>query len=103
MPTDNDAGVYPEAVATPRGTNMRDWFEAQLATGFPALAGSTVQGTLALRQELLNELLAKWLAETQRPEGVTPRLDLRPGLRFLRSAAVRVEPGTVLVDFKIAV
>jgi hypothetical protein len=103
MPTDNDAGVYPGAVTTPKGTNMRAWFEAQLATGFPALSGSTVEGTLALSQELLNELLAKWLAETQRPEGVMPRLDLRPSLRFLRSAAVRAEPGTVLVDFKIAV
>ena len=34
---------------------MREWTEAQLAAGLPAFAGSTISGTLAVKQELLNE------------------------------------------------
>lgn len=83
------------------GTSMREWFEAQMAAGFPALAGSTIAGTLALKQELLNELLTKWLA-AQKVDATAPRPDLSQSLRALQSATIRAEPGTLLVDFKIA-
>ena len=46
---------------------MREWIEAQLAAGLPAFAGSAMSGTVAVKQEALNELIAKWLANKPRP------------------------------------
>ena len=81
---------------------MRDWIEAQLAAGLPAFAGSHMSGTLALKQELLNELLGRWLTESA--PGTPPRLpDLAPVKRVVKGAAVRAEAGRLLIDFTIAV
>lgn len=81
---------------------MRDWFEAQLANGLPALAGSEVTGTLALKQELLNELLTAWLSSSNSsPAGASP--DLAQLRRFIKTAQVRAESGTVLVDFRVEI
>ena len=86
------------------GGHMREWIDAQMAEGFPALSGSVISGTLAVKQEALNELLAKWLAATaQRPDDDAVRPEWSRHVRFIKSAAVRAEPGTVLVDFTIAV
>lgn len=83
---------------------MRDWLEAQLAAGLPGLKGSMVSGTLAVKQELVNEFLARWLAEAgHRSEATAPAADLSRAAGFVKEAAVRAEPGTLLVDFKIAV
>jgi hypothetical protein len=83
---------------------MRDWFQTQLAAGFPAFAGSSVSGTLAVKQEMLNELLAAWLAESAlHADGTKGPLDLGRSVTVIKSATVRAEPGTVLVDFKIVV
>ena len=82
---------------------MREWFEAQLAAGLPALAGSQVTGTLAVKQELVNEFIAKWLASPSAP--ADPQRATAVDLHRLRSAvknvAVRGEPGRILVDFEV--
>ena len=66
---------------------MREWFEAQLAAGLPAFAGTVVSGTLAVKQEALNELLANWLAASAAPPGTrTAPVDLG------RSAGVIIIP-----------
>jgi hypothetical protein len=80
---------------------MREWFEAQLAAGFPAFAGSRVSGTLSVKQELLNELIAKWLAGADAVD--SSRLELNAAKRAIKSANVRAEAGTVLVDFEIRI
>jgi hypothetical protein len=80
---------------------MRHWIETQIAEGLPAFAGSTISGTVAVKQELLNELLAQWLAATSQQRGAP--LDYSRTLSAIKSATVRAEPGTVLVDFTIAV
>lgn len=83
---------------------MREWFEAQLKAGLPAFAGSAVSGTLSVRQELLNELLTRWLADSQKGgQASSPPVDLAQLTPLIKSAAVRAEPGRVLVDFSIAV
>jgi hypothetical protein len=81
---------------------MREWLEAQLAAGLPAFSGSAMSGTLAVKQELLNELLAKWL-QTQTLANSAQPFDTARLKTFVTSAAVRVEPGTVLVDFQVSI
>jgi hypothetical protein len=81
---------------------MREWFDAQLAAGLPAFAGTTMSGTVAVKQELLNELLAGWLNNGNPGRPAVP-VDLDRLKTFVKRAAVRAEAGTVLVDFTVAV
>lgn len=83
---------------------MDEWLQAQLTAGFPAFRGSAISGTVAMDQELLNELLARWLA-AQSAGGNTGSagLDVNRLLPFLKHAAIRVELGTLRVDFQISV
>jgi hypothetical protein len=83
---------------------MHEWVQAQLAAGLPAFRGSAISGTVALNQELLNELLAQWLAaKAQGANGSAGGFDLSHLLPFLEQARVSAEAGTVLVDFQISV
>jgi hypothetical protein len=83
---------------------MDEWIRAQLASGLPAFRGSAFTGTLAVNQELLNEMLAKWLAQQAR-DAATPAAapDVSQLLPFLKQAAVRAETGKLLVDFQISI
>ena len=82
---------------------MREWFESQLASGLPALAGTTMSGTLALRDELLNELLDKFLAQAR--AGTPPKapVDFGRSVDVIKAARIRAETGRVLIDFEINV
>lgn len=82
---------------------MREWLETELAAGLPAFQGTTVSGTVAVKQELLTELLTKWLGNVQPATAQTAALDVERAKGFVKSAVVRAEPGTVLVDFTIAI
>lgn len=84
---------------------MDEWLQRQLAAGLPAFRGSTMSGTLALNQDLLNELLASWLAaQTGAASSASAgAFDVSRLLPMLKQASIRVEPGTVLVDFQISV
>jgi hypothetical protein len=83
---------------------MDEWIQAQLKAGLPALRGSVIAGTVALNQELLNELVAKWLAASGERAGVpSGASDLGHLLPFLKQASIRAETGTVLVDFHISI
>jgi hypothetical protein len=79
---------------------MREWLERQLAAGLPAFAGSQMSGTLVVRQEAINELIAAWLTGGS-PAAGGPALDVTMVRSAIKSAAVRGEPGRILVDFEI--
>jgi len=81
---------------------MDEWLRAQLEAGLPVLEGSTASGTLAVREELANELLARWLAGAGQP----PPREGFPAARllaFLKAVSVRAEQGTILIDFQIRI
>jgi hypothetical protein len=79
---------------------MRDWIAAQLAAGLPAFAGSKLSGTLAVKQEVVNELIANWLAGDSAPSEAG-RVDLRMLRAAIKSAALRAENGKLLIDVDI--
>jgi hypothetical protein len=58
-----------------------------------------VSGTLVVRQDLLNELIAKWLQNQALANA--PPVDANRLKTFVKSATVRAEPGTVLLDFDV--
>ena len=83
---------------------MDEWVQAQLAAGLPALRGSALSGTLAVKQELINELLAQWLTARARSAGRSSAVpDINQLLPFVKQAAVRAEAGAVHVDFQISI
>ena len=79
---------------------MRDWIATQLAAGLPAFAGSRLSGTLAVQQDAVNELIAKWLAGDG-AASEAPRVDLRIVRAAIKSATVRAENGKLLIDVDI--
>jgi hypothetical protein len=82
---------------------MHEWIEAQLAAGLPAFAGSTVSGTMAVKQELVNELIAKWLANDTPLGGGPARFDFSKARSAVKHARIRGEAGTILLDFDIRI
>jgi hypothetical protein len=82
---------------------MREWFEAQVAAGLPAFAGSTISGTVAVKQEVLNELIAKWLADATPGDAGPPRVDMAKARAAVKHARIRGEAGTILLDFDIRI
>jgi hypothetical protein len=94
--------TLPAESPTSVGPNLRDWLEAQLAAGLPAFTGSAVAGTLAMKTDLLNELIGQWLTAPSNAAGAPPiNVDqLKP---LVKAVTLRAESGAVLVDFRIAV
>jgi hypothetical protein len=82
---------------------MQDWLKTQLANGLPAFAGSSLTGTLSVRQELATELLTELLRDTGTAPRATGSADLSLVAKLVKTIAVRAEDGTVMIDFKISV
>jgi hypothetical protein len=82
---------------------MQDWLKTQLADGLPAFAGSSLSGTLSVRQELATVLLNDLLREP----GAGPRAntgnDFAGLVKFVKEVGVRADAGAVMIDFKISV
>ena len=82
---------------------MREWIEAQLAAGLPAFAGSTITGTIAVKQEVLNELIARWLASDSSITAGSAPFDLKMVRAAVKDARIRGEAGRILVDFDVRI
>jgi hypothetical protein len=80
---------------------MGEWWQAQLAQGFPDLKGTVISGSIPVREALINELIARWLAAPGAAAGESPALDPRQLARFVRSLTVHAEPGVVTVRFEV--
>ncbi|MFN2447646.1 MAG: hypothetical protein ABR606_18930 [Vicinamibacterales bacterium] len=85
---------------------MPTWLQTQLASGFAAFSGSTISATVPIKQELINELLAEYLAEEATTAPADPRWAEVPFAQLktlVRRAAVRAEAGVVTLDLEIRV
>jgi hypothetical protein len=81
---------------------MREWIDAQIAAGLPALAGSRIAGTLAVSPELVNEVLAAWLGRpASAASATTPPWNLDALRAAVKSMSVRAESGRILIDFDV--
>jgi hypothetical protein len=85
---------------------MQTWFQDQLARGFPAFAGAIVRGTIPIRQELLNDILAEFLRtdrDVAPPRTVDPGRAAETLKKLVKSAVVRAEQGVVVIEFELRV
>lgn len=88
---------------------LQAWLRNQVAAGLPALAGTTIAGTVPMQVTLLNELIAQAIADAAdgqrdaaaRPPGTAP--DLATMARMVRHIRVDAAPGVVTLDFEVGV
>jgi hypothetical protein len=97
---------------------MANLIDKYLANGLRDFAGLEVRGSVPVKQEVLNELLADLLQQGQAggeeapatPEppaapgaGHAPALNPRDLLRHVKGAQVRAEDGRLVLDFEVRI
>ena len=82
---------------------MQEWLKAQMADGFKAFDGASLTGAIPVKESLINEMIASFLAHAGDPPAERPAIDPRLIARFIRTATVHAEPGVVTlhVDLRI--
>ncbi len=82
---------------------MQEWLKAQMANGFTAFDGASLTGSIPVKESLINEMIASFLAHAGDPPAARPAFDPRLIAPFIRTATVRAEPGVVTlhVDLRI--
>ena len=65
---------------------MDEWLKEQFARGFVDFEGTTVSGAIPVKTELINQLIARYLAEPK--PAASGRQGVNPAqlVRFVRSA-----------------
>jgi hypothetical protein len=85
---------------------MQAWLQAQIDNGLPALAGTSITGTVPIKDELINELIAEVLDSGMLSGARVPDPDAMPLdrlVKYVRRATVHAGPGVVTVEFEIRV
>ena len=82
---------------------MQEWLKEQMANGFKAFDGASLTGSIPVKESLINELIASFLAHAGDPPSARPVFDPRLIAPFVKAATVRAEPGVVTlhVDLRI--
>ena len=82
---------------------MQEWLKEQLARGFADFKGTTLTGAVPIKEELINKLIAQYLAQAGREAKPGTGPDTAQLLRFVRSATVHAEPGVVTLRFEAGI
>ena len=82
---------------------MQEWLKAQMANGFEAFRGASIAGSVPVKEELLNELIAGLLAQADKGVATEAGFDPRPFARFIRKATVHAEAGVVTLHVDIRI
>ena len=80
---------------------MNEWIRAQMEKGFTDLKGLQLTATIPLRDQIVNDAVARFLVNPPAPPPAG--FDLRNLLAFVRRAQVRSTEGMVVVDLEIRV
>lgn len=77
------------------------------ANGFADFRGLKISGTVPVKQELINEVIAESLKLAIAPaidkESTVPPVDPKVFLSLVKKAEVRADAGLVTVDFELGV
>ena len=92
---------------------MANFLDKYLANGLRDFAGLQVRGSVPVKQEILNEILAEVLKQGQSdaaateatPAAAAPPANLDPKalLRHVKNAQVRAEDGRLDLDFEVRI
>jgi hypothetical protein len=83
---------------------MQEWLTAQMASGFSAFQGAALTGTIPVKEELINELIAGFLAQAGEQDATAPpAIDVRALASFIRQVTIHAEPGVVTLHFDVRI
>ena len=82
---------------------MDEWLKDQFARGFVDFEGTTVSGAIPIKTDLINLLIARYLAQPGPVALAGPSLDAAQLVRFVRAATVEAGPGVVTLRFDIGI
>jgi hypothetical protein len=82
--------------------HVQEWLNAQIANGFAAFEGASITGSIPVKESLINEMIASFLAHAGEPASA-PAFDPRLVTPFIRAATVRAEPGVVTLHLDLRV
>jgi hypothetical protein len=89
---------------------MQRLIQKYLAAGLADFAGLTISGTIPVKQELINELIAEVLSEAAGPSSGSARpatpgqgdpIDTRVLLQTIKKLEISAGPGTVTIEFQL--
>src|SRR5829696_4406588 len=76
---------------------MNEWLREQIANGFSSFKGAALSGSIPVKEELINELIAHYLATADETRA-TPAFDARELLRFIAKATIHADTGVVTLQ-----
>ncbi len=88
---------------------MQDWWQGQVANGFAAFTGAVLTASIPVKEALLNELIAGYLAQASAPaapaaaSGTAPAIEPRQVVPLVRKITVQAGPGVVTLHVELAV
>jgi hypothetical protein len=82
---------------------MPEWLTAQIAAGFPALKGAALSGSIPIKEELINDLIADFLARPPAAPGPPGGFDPRVLLPLVKRATVHADQGVVTLNVEVQV
>jgi len=82
---------------------MQEWLKAQMANGFEAFDGASLTGSIPVKESLINEMIASYLAHASDPPAGRPAFDPRLIAPFIKAATVRAEPGVVTLHVELRI
>jgi hypothetical protein len=84
---------------------MSNPLQKHLQNGFADFDGLRISGTIPLREDLVNQLIADVLQSGLPTPSATPeaKIDPNPLLQRVKSARVRFEAGRAVLDFEVGV
>lgn len=86
---------------------MKSILEKLVANGFADFPGLKINGTLPVRQDLLNEIIAEQVQSWGAPKVIDKQeggiIDVAQLLKRIKQLKVRAEGGIVTLDFEVEV
>ena len=82
---------------------MQDWLKAQMASGFAAFDGASITGSIPVKESLINEMIASYLAHAGDVPTAPPAFDPRLLLPLVKTATVHAEPGIVTLHLDLRI
>jgi hypothetical protein len=82
---------------------MEEWLRAQWANGFAAFQGASLSGSIPVKEELINQLIAGFLAQAPHPAATQPALDPRLVVPFVKKATIHADAGVVTLHLDLAI
>lgn len=82
---------------------MQEWLRAQLADGFADFKGASLTGSIPVKEELINNLIARFLTQPGDGGSSGAAFDARRLAGFVKKATIHAEGGVVTLEIDVRI